>query len=49
MSGAQGETGEAAGGAPIWDEDPFSIPFFDDPLTPLMELRELGAAAYVPK
>jgi len=49
LSGAQGETGEAAGGAPIWDEDPFSIPFFDDPLTPLMELRELGAAAYVPK
>ena len=49
MSGAQGDTDNAAGGAPIWDEDPFSIPFFDDPLTPLMELRELGAAAYVPK
>ena len=42
-------TEDRSGGAPLWDHDPFSIPFFDDPFPPLTELRELGVAAYVPK
>ena len=41
-------TERAAGGAPVWDADPFSVPFFNDPFPPLAALRDLGPAAYLP-
>ncbi len=41
-------TERAAGGAPVWDADPFSVPFLNDPFPPLAALRDLGPAAYLP-